>query len=65
MGKWTTARARGGDTIANIFELGFEDEFDFISTGGGAMLEFLTNETLPGIEAIGKDKLAGLVLNNQ
>lgn len=44
--------AGGGDTVANIFDLGLEDKFDFISTGGGAMLEFLTDETLPGIIAI-------------
>lgn len=42
----------GGDTIASIASLGIEDKFSFISTGGGAMLEFLANETLPGIEAL-------------
>lgn len=47
----------GGDTVANIFELGFEDKFDFISTGGGAMLEFLIKETLPGIQAINNSKI--------
>lgn len=44
----------GGDTLAAISELGIEDEFTFVSTGGGAMLEFLAKGTLPGIEALEK-----------
>lgn len=42
----------GGDTLAVIAELGIEDKFTFVSTGGGAMLEFLAKGTLPGIEAL-------------
>ncbi|MDB5259157.1 MAG: pgk, phosphoglycerate kinase, phosphoglycerate kinase [Candidatus Taylorbacteria bacterium] len=42
----------GGDTLATIAELGIESKFTFISTGGGAMLDFLANETLPGIKAL-------------
>ncbi len=42
----------GGDTVAAIESLGLTDTFTFISTGGGAMLDFLSNETLPGIEAV-------------
>ncbi len=42
----------GGDTIAAVEKLGLSEKFSFISTGGGAMLEFLANETLPGIEAL-------------
>lgn len=42
----------GGDTIAAISRLSLETAFDFVSTGGGAMLEFLNKETLPGIEAL-------------
>lgn len=42
----------GGDTIASIKELTIEDKFTFISTGGGAMLDFLAHETLPGITAL-------------
>ena len=47
--------AGGGDTEAAITLLGLEDKFDWISTGGGAMLEFLANRTLPGIIAFGKN----------
>ncbi len=44
----------GGDTVASINTLGFEHKFSFISTGGGAMLDYLVNETLVGIEALEK-----------
>jgi phosphoglycerate kinase len=43
----------GADTLAAIKELGLFDKFSFVSTGGGAMLDFLANGTLPGIEALG------------
>lgn len=46
----------GGDTIASIEGMKSEGEFSFVSTGGGAMLDFLVHETLPGIEAL-KDSL--------
>jgi phosphoglycerate kinase len=44
----------GGDTLAAIIELGNQEKFGFISTGGGAMLDFLANETLPGLDALRK-----------
>ena len=44
----------GGDTVAAISRFGKEEYFDFVSTGGGAMLEFLANKTLPGIDALKK-----------
>ena len=44
----------GGDTIAAIESLGLYDKFTFLSTAGGAMLDFLVNENLPGIEALKK-----------
>jgi phosphoglycerate kinase len=44
----------GGDTAAFIRKLGLEKKFNYVSTGGGAMLEYLANETLPGIEALNK-----------
>ncbi len=42
----------GGDTIEAIKDLNILDKFSFISTGGGAMLDFLAMGTLPGIEAL-------------
>lgn len=42
----------GGETISAITQLGLEDKISFISTGGGAMLEFLEGKVLPGIEAL-------------
>jgi len=43
----------GGDTVAAIEKLKLNDRFSFISTGGGAMLDFLADGTLPGIAALG------------
>ncbi len=42
----------GGDTIAAIENLGLLPRFSFVSTGGGAMIQFLAKGTLPGIEAL-------------
>ncbi|OGM27985.1 hypothetical protein A3D00_04555 [Candidatus Woesebacteria bacterium RIFCSPHIGHO2_02_FULL_38_9] len=44
--------AGGGDTEAAISMLNLTDKFDWISVGGGAMLEFLAKRTLPGIKAL-------------
>jgi phosphoglycerate kinase len=41
----------GGDTLAFVNDK-VQDKISFISTGGGAMLDYLANETLPGIEAL-------------
>ena len=46
----------GGDTEHCISKLGLEEKFDFISTGGGAMLKFVATGTLVGIEAIENKK---------
>jgi phosphoglycerate kinase len=43
----------GGDTVTILTALGLRDKVSFVSTGGGAMLDFLVNGTLPGIEALG------------
>lgn len=51
-GSRATSIIGGGDTVALITEMGTLDRFSFVSTGGGAMLEFLADETLPGIEAL-------------
>lgn len=42
----------GGDTYLTLERLGIMDKVGFVSTGGGAMLDFLANGTLPGIEAL-------------
>jgi len=42
----------GGDTLAAITRTGIAEQFSFVSTGGGAMLDFLAKGTLPGIEAL-------------
>jgi len=44
----------GGDTVASIKSLNIFDKFTFVSSGGGAMLDFLANGTLPGLEALNK-----------
>jgi len=44
----------GGDTLAAISKKEYLDKITHISTGGGAMLEFIENGTLPGIEALKK-----------
>jgi phosphoglycerate kinase len=49
-----TSIVGGGDTLSSIKKLGLENKFSFVSTGGGAMLDFLVNETLPGIDALTK-----------
>lgn len=47
----------GGDTVAAISRQHSTDGFGHISTGGGAMLSFLSGEKLPGIEALKKYKM--------
>jgi phosphoglycerate kinase len=42
----------GGDTVAFIRKIKKEKAFNWLSTGGGAMLDYLANGTLPGIEAL-------------
>ncbi len=42
----------GGDSASAIAQAGLTSKFDFISTGGGATLEYLEGKTLPGLRAV-------------
>ena len=50
--KYVFSVVGGGDSVTAINKLGYQDKFSFISTGGGASIEFIQNGTLPGIDAI-------------
>ncbi|MEQ9116051.1 MAG: phosphoglycerate kinase [Rickettsiales bacterium] len=47
--------AGGGDVVSAIHQSGLEDNFSYISTGGGAFLEWLSSTKMPGIIALKKN----------
>jgi phosphoglycerate kinase len=55
-----TAVAGGGDTVSALNQAGVANDFTFVSTAGGAFLEWMEGKTLPGVAAL-QDQAARLV----
>ena len=51
----TLSVAGGGDTLAALANAGVSDQFSYVSTAGGAFLEWLEGRELPGVEALRRD----------
>lgn len=47
----------GGETVMFLKKYGLDKKFSFVSTGGGAMLEYLAGEKLPGIKALKRSRV--------
>jgi phosphoglycerate kinase len=46
--------AGGGDTVSALANAGVKDDFTYVSTAGGAFLEWMEGKTLPGVAALAK-----------
>ena len=53
--------AGGGDTVAALAQAGAVDDFSYVSTAGGAFLEWLEGRILPGVAALENERQASLV----
>ncbi len=67
LAKWVAERTKtgavvsvagGGDTVAALAQAGVTDDFTYISTAGGAFLEWLEGKELPGVAILAKMKAA-------